>query len=102
MRSFRPNEGVIWPLRIAATPDMMGNLKSKILGSTFVISNCCSASVVATPSVVSLLARMSSNVSPFASRTPTCLQVINVTINYFDRWAELLSRTAGIESVTYS
>ena len=71
--SVRPKEGVIWPFKIAATPEMIGNLKSKILGSTFVISSCCSASVVATPSVVSLVAKMSSSVSPLARRTPTCL-----------------------------
>ena len=74
MSRVRPKEGVMWPLRIAATPDIMGNLKSRILGSTLVMRSCCSARVVATPSVVSLVARMSSKVSPFARRTPTCLR----------------------------
>ena len=75
--SFSPKDGVIWPFNIAATPEIIGNLKSRILGSTFVISNCCRARVVATPSVVSLVARMSSKVSPLAKRTPTCLPLIH-------------------------
>ena len=63
------------PFKIAATPDIIGNLKSRILGSTFVIRSCCSASAVATPSVVSLVARIFSRVSPLARRTPTSLSL---------------------------
>lgn len=67
MRKVNPSEG------ITVTPDIIGNLNSTILGSTFVISNCWSARAVATPSVVSLVAVICCNGSPFARRTPTCL-----------------------------
>jgi hypothetical protein len=73
MRRVSPPEGVICPFRIAATPDIIGNLKSNILGSTFVMSNCWRARAVATPSVVSLVAIICSKDSPLARRTPTCL-----------------------------
>ena len=74
MSSAKPKRGVVFPFTIDATPEIIGNLKSKTVGRTFVLINCSRASAVNTPSdTPSILLKISSSFSPFASRIPTCL-----------------------------
>ena len=71
MSRFNPNLGVIFPLMICATPEMIGNLKSNTLGRILVLIICSRARAVLTPSdTPSMLSRISSMVSPFARRYP--------------------------------
>jgi len=74
INKFNPKLGVIAPFTICATPDRMGNLKSKTFALTFVFNNCSSANEVNTPSdTPSIVASTSSKDSPLARRYPTCL-----------------------------
>ena len=49
IKNFKPIFGVIFPFNIAATPEIIGNLKSIISGRILVMTNCSSARAVATP-----------------------------------------------------
>lgn len=74
INKFNPKLGVIAPFTICATPDRIGNLKSKTFALTFVFNNCSSANEVNTPSdTPSIVASTSSKDSPLARRYPTCL-----------------------------
>jgi hypothetical protein len=62
------------PFNIAATPDIIGNLKSITVGLTRVIMSCSSARAVKTPSdTPSIDFKISSRLSPLANLNPTRL-----------------------------